>query len=68
MHMLPRDLLDSADLAARLGVSPDTIRRWAREGRIPAIRVSRKVVRYQLDRVIACLESQDKADGQGVVR
>ena len=36
----PRRLVSSGELAALLGVSPDTIRRYAREGRIPVFFVT----------------------------
>jgi excisionase family DNA binding protein len=64
----PDDILTRAELAARLGVRPDTIGRWTRSGRIPARRLSPKVVRYDLAAVLAALEARDEAAGQGVDR
>jgi hypothetical protein len=51
------ELLTRADLAARLGVRPHTIGIW-RAGRIPARRLSPKVVRYDLDAVLRALEAR----------
>lgn len=43
-----QQLLTAGELAARLGVAVSTVRRWAREHRIPSLRLSRKVVRYDI--------------------
>ena len=40
------EFLTAAELAGRLRVQTETIRRWTRDAIIPAIRVTRKVVRY----------------------
>jgi excisionase family DNA binding protein len=58
------DLLSRAELATRLGVRPTTIGRWTRSGRIPARRLSPKVVRYNLSAVLAALEGQPQAQGR----
>ena len=50
------DLLTARELASCLRVSADTVRTWARRGRIPTIRLSRKVVRYDLADVLAALK------------
>lgn len=61
----PDDLLTRPELAARLGVRPDTIARWTRAGRIPARRLSPKVVRYDLAAVLAALDvPRHEADGR----
>ena len=52
------ELLTAEELAARLQVKPDTVRGWARNGMIPAMRITPKVVRYDLDAVIRSLESR----------
>jgi excisionase family DNA binding protein len=49
-------LMTGGDLAKRLRVSADTVRRWAREGRIPEVRVSRKVRRFRETEVLAALD------------
>lgn len=69
------ELLSAAQLAARLGVRPMTIRSWVLKGRIPEIRFSRKVRRFDLDAVIKTLQAQaqgvdrkGKEDGDGEAR
>lgn len=37
------DLLTFAQVAARLGVHPDDVRRWARTEQCPTVRIGRKV-------------------------
>ena len=48
-------LLTSKDLAKCFGVSVETVRAWVRDGRIPYIRASRKIVRFRMDEVEAAL-------------
>ncbi len=40
------ELLTTEEIAERLRLRPDTIRLWARDGMIPAIRITGKVIRY----------------------
>ena len=40
------ELIDRVELAKRLKMSPETIRQWTYRGRIPCVRLSRKVIRY----------------------
>jgi excisionase family DNA binding protein len=40
------ELLTADELAQRLRLRPGTVRRWALAGKIPAIRISAKVVRF----------------------
>ena len=47
-----KKLLTADELARYVGVSPETIRQWARRGIIPRIIVSDKVHRYDLEVVI----------------
>ena len=54
------ELITSVDLARRLRLSPDTILRWAREGKIPSIRISPKVLRFDADDVAASLKRGGK--------
>jgi excisionase family DNA binding protein len=49
------EILTAEKLARRLEVTPDTIRGWARAGKIPTIRLSRKVIRFDLHAVMAAL-------------
>ena len=56
------ELLTTQELATRLRVSPETVRGWARRGLIPTLRISPKVIRYDLAAVLAAL-SADPAKG-----
>jgi excisionase family DNA binding protein len=55
-------LLTAEEVADRLRVKPDTIVVWARQGRIPARRLSRKVIRFSLSEVIESLEAATLSD------
>jgi len=54
------DLLTAEELAGRLGIRPRTVREWARTGRIPEVRLSPKVRRFELAEVIQALKRQGK--------
>ena len=47
------ELLTLAQVAARLHVRPRTVQAWVRLGRIPALRLSPKVVRFDWPAVLA---------------
>ncbi len=51
----PDDLMTAAELAARVGVRPGTILQWHRKGRIPARKLSPKVLRFNLSEVLSAL-------------
>jgi excisionase family DNA binding protein len=53
------DIYTTAELAAVLGHSPQTLQRWARAGLIPAMRAG-KDYRFCLSRVCAALEEQHR--------
>ena len=59
------ELLTAEELAGRLQVRPSTIRRWAREGRIPTTRLTPKVVRYDLAAVVHTMSKGQKPKGVG---
>ncbi len=40
------ELLTSQELAAVLKVRAETVRRWSRDGKIPQVRISRRVRRF----------------------
>jgi excisionase family DNA binding protein len=61
------DLITAKQLADRLGVKPGTILGWNRQGRIPAHRLSHKVVRFDLRAVLAALEGHRSAPERGGV-
>jgi excisionase family DNA binding protein len=58
--------MTAQELATRLRVTPETVRAWGRLGRIPALRLSPKVVRYNARAVFAALASgQSKGVSHG---
>jgi predicted site-specific integrase-resolvase len=50
------NLLSAHELAEALGVSTATVAHWRREGLIPYVRFSRRVVRYRLADALAAFE------------
>ena len=62
--MSETDLLTAEELAERLHVRPSTVREWARRGKIPTVRLSPKVVRYDLSAVVESVgQARRKAKG-----
>ena len=53
-------LLTAKELAARLKVKPSTVREWMRRGVIPAIKLTPKVVRFDLDQVVESMRDGNK--------
>lgn len=53
-------LLTREEAGELLRVHPDTVRRWAREGRFPEHRIAGSV-RYKREELIAALETQPPA-------
>ena len=49
------ELLTVRQIATRLGVAPRTVQEWARCGRIPAMRISAKVIRFDWQAVVAAV-------------
>jgi excisionase family DNA binding protein len=49
------ELIRGAEVARRLCVTPRCVRAWAREGRIPAVKLSGKTYRYSWRRVLEAL-------------
>ncbi len=60
---MENDLLTADQLANRLGVKPRTVRQWHQTGLIPATRLTPKVIRYNLDEVVASLQKRQAAKG-----
>ena len=56
------DILTARELARWLKLSPDTVKQMARNGRIPSIRISPKVIRFELAAVKAALKTQFQAN------
>jgi excisionase family DNA binding protein len=46
-------LLRAGDVAKLLNVSAKAVYRWAASGRLPAVRLSEKVIRFELEAVEA---------------
>ena len=58
-------LITTSDLAHHLGVTSDTIRKWARDGRIPCIRVGQKTLRFDPKAVLDALGHNHDAHREG---
>ena len=60
------NLVDAGKLAKRFNVTVATVNTWVREGRIPYIRASRKVVRFVLADVETALSHKlpERAESQ----
>ena len=50
-----QELVNAEVIAERFGVTPETVVRWAREGRVPSIRPSRRILRFRVAEVEAAL-------------
>lgn len=57
------ELLNATQLAHRLGVRPSTVQRWHRAGLIPSTRLTAKVIRFDLEAVIAALSARSREGG-----
>ena len=53
--MNTKELLTADEVAHRLKVRPSTIRQWSRCGLIPTVRLSAKVVRYDLSALVEAM-------------
>ena len=51
-------LVDAQAIARRFAVSVATVNRWVRSGLVPFLRPSRRVVRFDLEKVEAALEAR----------
>jgi excisionase family DNA binding protein len=60
------ELLTAAELGDRLAVSARTIREWARSGRIPEVRASQRVRRFDYEAVVAALKSKGPKDDRAI--
>jgi excisionase family DNA binding protein len=58
------DFLTARQLAAVLQVSESTVRRLARKGRIPAVRLTPRLTRYHLDTVLRALDGSTQSRPQ----
>jgi excisionase family DNA binding protein len=58
-------LLTSTDVAALLGVSPGTVKRWSDDGRLECVRTAGRHRRFAQDVVERFRRGRDGADGEG---
>jgi predicted site-specific integrase-resolvase len=58
--VIDTDLLTADQLAERLHIRPRTVQTWARQGRIPTLKLSPKVVRFDWFAVLAALREHAK--------
>jgi excisionase family DNA binding protein len=56
-------LLTTRQVAERFGVVSETILRWVRCGRLPAIRISAGAIRFRESEIEAWLDEHTTADG-----
>jgi len=59
MQNADSELLTTEELASKLKLSPDTIKLWSRDGRIPTVWLSRTVRRFVFIDVMASLQNQE---------
>lgn len=62
-HQDRERLLRTDELAAVLNATPETIRRWAKAGVIPSIRLRERVIRFDLAAVRAALADATARNG-----
>lgn len=60
---MSRKLLTAEQLAKELEVGVDTVVEWGRSGKIPRIRISRKIIRFNRDAVLSALSQVETAEG-----
>jgi excisionase family DNA binding protein len=51
-----KPLSTAREITEILGISEWTVYQWAKSGRIPVIRLSRRIVRFDADAVLAALK------------
>ena len=56
-----KQLLTAEELAERIRVRPSTIRIWAREGLIPAVKIGAKILRFDMDDVLESVKGREPA-------
>jgi len=56
-------LITTEELAQRLGVTPATVIRWAREGNIPEVRLSCRTRRFDYEDVLRAVREREEKGG-----
>jgi excisionase family DNA binding protein len=51
-----KPLLTTAEVAARLGLTDAAVRNYVAEGRLPAVRLSRRVLRFRAEDIEALID------------
>jgi len=54
------ELVSAAELAKRLQVTPNTVNTWSRRGLIPSLRVSARTIRFDVAKVMAAMDANNK--------
>jgi excisionase family DNA binding protein len=62
------ELLTATELSAKLRVTPETVRRWCREGRIPAYRASGRPILFCLTDVLKALATAEDGEEEPMDR
>lgn len=57
------ELLTAAEVAERLRIQPATVLGWARDGVIPSLRLSHKVLRFEWPAVVEALKQNQRRRG-----
>lgn len=60
------ELVTTQDVAERFGVTVETVQAWVRRGRIPHIRPSRRIVRFNMVDVERAI-TREAREGEGHV-
>lgn len=63
-----RRLLTARELAALLGVTSSTVRRWARSGRVPCLRAGHRFIRFEREAALRALSMESGSSSKGVNR
>jgi hypothetical protein len=58
------ELLTLTQLAHRLSLRPRTVQIWVRHGRIPVLRITPKVLRFEWDQVLEALRNNTSKEVQ----
>ena len=53
-------LVDAKEMGRRIGLDPQTVKRMARHGQIPVIKINPRVIRFDPNEVIAALKEAAK--------